>query len=309
MTPSKLRLLFFSVTILFLFCLSWLLSKNVVEHMSALHAAGLRLMVTAAALWLAATCVARKRDYPPFTKNVWLRFFLLSVFGFSLYFGSSFEALRSLKSSELAVILALIPGITYILGLMLRSVHFSWVKSIGVSVITAAAVAFNGGSQDDSIHIGGFLLALLAAASYAVYGLLSRRWLTNMALLPSLSRIVALAAVSFIPVFVLDAESLPALTGDAALKICIMGIFCSAPVYILYQKILQEGGVVYANAIGLLAPPLLFFSEFFLTREMQLDAGKILSMMGVMLGASLLFFDAAKKETSVALLARKDGDA
>jgi len=298
MHAPGLRLFFFSATILVLFCISWLLSKDVIEHMPALHVAGLRMAVTAAVLWIAAACVARKQaglPSPQYSKAMWLHFFLLSVFGFSLYFGSSFMALNTLAASELTVVLALIPGITYILEWLLRSVRFSWIKSTGVLLVTAAAVAFNGGHHDGGIHLGGLALALLAAASYTIYGLLSRRWLADLPLLPSLARIVALAAASFVPLYILDWAPLATLSGDAALKIGIMGVFCSAPVYILYQKIIAQGGVVYANAIGVLAPFFLYLAGLLLAREMRFDMVKILSLMVVILGAFLLFFDAAQK--------------
>jgi len=308
MHSPGLRLLFFSATILLLFCVSWLLSKDVTGYMPALHVAGLRMAVTAVALWIAAACVAHKQvglSSPEYSKTIWLHFFLLSVFGFSLYFGSSFMALHSLAASELTVVLALIPGITYILGWLLHSVRFSRAKSAGVLLVTAAAVAFNGGNQGGGIHLGGLALALVAAASYAIYGLLSRRWLADLPLLPSLARIVTLAAISFVPLFILDWAPLAALSGDAALKIGIMGVFCSAPVYILYQKIIAQGGVVYANSIGVLAPFFLYLMELLLVREMRFDMIKILSLMIVILGAFLLFSDAAQKNALLPEIAKK----
>jgi len=301
----KMRLLVFSIIILILFCISWLLSKDVLERMPPLHVAGLRMAVTAVTLWLVAAYAARRHVGPRRPKNMWPRFLSLSVFGFSWYFGSSFMALQVMTASELTVVLALIPGITYVLGLLLRNVYFSWMKSSGVLLVTAAALAFNGAILGGDLHIGGLALALSAAVSYAIYGLLSRRWLADLPLLPSLAQIVTLATASFVPLFILDAAPLALLTTDAALKIAIMGVFCSAPVYILYQKIIVTGGVVYANAIGLLAPFFLYLVEIFMAPDMRLDVIKILSILLVMLGTYLLFFDALGQSPSAPSIIKK----
>ncbi|MCZ2158593.1 EamA family transporter [Bartonella sp. 220] len=95
-----------------LFSISWLLSKNLISSIPVMHAVGLRLCATAAALWLIA--VFRERTV---LKSIPLLsmipfFLILSVLGFSLYFICSFGALKSLKASDLTMLLATIPGVT-----------------------------------------------------------------------------------------------------------------------------------------------------------------------------------------------------
>ncbi len=86
MSFLKGRLLFFTFTILALFSISWLLSKNLVNSIPVMHAVGLRLCATAAALWLIVVfrekAVLRSLPLLAMVPS----FLILSVLGFSLYF-------------------------------------------------------------------------------------------------------------------------------------------------------------------------------------------------------------------------------
>ncbi|KPW57143.1 hypothetical protein ALO86_200074 [Pseudomonas syringae pv. berberidis] len=294
MNALKVRLLLFTVAILALFSISWLLSKNLLGSISVMHAVGLRLWATTAALWL----IVAFRTRPPLDSKSLLarmpRFFILSILGFSLYFVCSFGALKTLKASDLTMVLATIPGITYLLGLLTRSLGFSWLKLMGVVIVSVAALAFNTYTGDVSaVSPSGIALALVAALSYAVYGLLSKRYLKDLPLINSLAWVTLIAAVCFVPLFILDPAPLLLLKPEDALKVLILGAACSAPVYVLYQKVLAEGGVLYANAIGLLAPFAVVTGEWLIGSSTTLGAAKIVAMIAVMVGITMLFMDAS----------------
>ncbi|WP_455465531.1 EamA family transporter [Bartonella sp. B39] len=143
MSFLKGRLLLFTFTILALFSIGWLLSKNLVSSIPVVHAIELRLCATAAALWLIA--VFREKAV---LKSLPLlamipSFLILLVLGFSLYFVCSFGALKSLKASDLIMVLATISGITYILDALTNGLEVSWMKLSGVIIVSVAAVAFN----------------------------------------------------------------------------------------------------------------------------------------------------------------------
>ncbi|WP_208442086.1 DMT family transporter [Bartonella raoultii] len=291
----KERLFLFTFAILALFSISWLLSKNLVSNIPVMHAVGLRLCATAAALWLM-TLFREKavfRSLP--LLSMIPSFLILSVLGFSLYFICSFGALKSLKASDLTMVLATIPGITYILGTLTNSLIFSWFKLIGMIIVSVAAIAFNiNNIEGESYSLIGIALALTAAFSYSAYGLLSKHYLKNLPLLTSLAWITTISAVSFIPFFIFDPTPLFYLKLEDILKILILATVCSAPVYVLYQKVLAEGGVLYANTIGVLSPFAVVTCEWIIGSSPSLNMIKIIAMIMAVIGMSLLFIDASK---------------
>ncbi|WP_375678030.1 DMT family transporter [Bartonella sp. AP72JLCBS] len=297
MSFIKGRLLLFTFAILALFSISWLLSKNLVSNIPVMHAVGLRLFSTAAALWL----IAVFREKAVFRSLPLLSmipsFLILSVLGFSLYFVCSFGALKSLKASDLTMVLATIPGITYILGALTNVLKFSWLKFSGVIIVSVAAVAFNINSGEGRYNLIGIALALTAALSYSAYGLLSKRYLKNLPLLTSLAWITTISAASFMPLFIFDPAPLFYLKLEDIFKILILGTVCSAPVYVLYQKVLAEGGVLYANTIGVLSPFAVIACEWIIGSSPSLNMIKIIAMIVVVIGMTLLFIDASKVST------------
>ncbi|EJF96060.1 DMT family transporter [Bartonella taylorii] len=295
MSFLKGRLLFFTFTILALFSISWLLSKNLVNSIPVMHAVGLRLCATAAALWLIVVFREKAvlRSLPLLAMMP--SFLILSVLGFSLYFVCSFGALKSLKASDLTMVLATIPGITYILGALTHGLEFSWLKLGGVIIVSVAAVAFNINSVEDGYYsLIGIGLALIAALSYSIYGLLSKRYLKNLPLLSALAWITTISAASFMPLFIFDSAPLLHLKLEDIFKILILGAFLSAPGYVLYQKVLAEGGVLYANTIGVLASFAVVACEWIIGSRTSLRAIRIIAMIIVVIGMILLFIDASK---------------
>ncbi|WP_375671857.1 MULTISPECIES: DMT family transporter [unclassified Bartonella] len=297
MSFIKGRLLLFTFAILALFSISWLLSKNLVSNIPVMHAVGLRLFATAATLWL----IAVFREKAVFRSLPLLSmipsFLILSVLGFSLYFVCSFGALKSLKASDLTMVLATIPGITYILGALTNVLKFSWLKLSGVIIVSVAAVAFNINNGEGGYSLIGIALALTAALSYSAYGLLSKRYLKNLPLLTSLAWITTISAASFMPLFIFDPAPLLYLKLEDIFKILILGTVCSAPVYVLYQKVLAEGGVLYANTIGVLSPFAVIACEWIIGSSPSLNMIKIIAMIVVVIGMTLLFIDASKVST------------
>ncbi|WP_375674697.1 DMT family transporter [Bartonella sp. CL100XZDX] len=268
-----------------------------VSNIPVMHAVGLRLFATAATLWL----IAVFREKAVFRSLPLLSmipsFLILSVLGFSLYFVCSFGALKSLKASDLTMVLATIPGITYILGTLTNSLMFSWFKLIGMIIVSVAAITFNINSGEDGYSLIGIALALTAALSYSAYGLLSKRYLKNLPLLTSLAWITTISAASFMPLFIFDPAPLFYLKLEDIFKILILGTVCSAPVYVLYQKVLAEGGVLYANTIGVLSPFAVVACEWIIGSNSSLNIIKIVAMMMAVIGMTLLFIDASKVST------------
>jgi len=294
----RLRLFILTIIQLMLFSASWLLSKKLVQDIPPLHAAGLRLAVTSITLWIMIAISNKKEDSHINIKKKLPEFILLSLFGFSVYFASSFKSLEYLNASELTVILSLIPGITYIIGMIFGILNFSFLKCIGIIMVTISALVFNAKENGfDGVDFMGLTFAMLAVLSYSLYGLLSRRFMTDVALLPSLAWITLMAALTFVPFLVFDATPIFSLTTEIIMGIILLGAIFSTPVYIIYQKILREGGVVYANTIGLLAPVFVFLPEYFLKDAVEFSMKKLLSIFFLMVGAYFISFTASSLST------------
>ena len=262
----KVYLLLLTAVILILFSGSWVLSKEVVGSVSPVLATGVRLL---------------------FTTTV------LSIFGFSAYFISTFEALKDLKASELTMLLSSIPGFTYVLGVLFGVLSFSWLRFFGVLVVTLGGVMFNVSPGASFGGVQGIAFAFLGALSYSVYGLLSRVWLERDSIVVSVAWITLMSFVSFIPFVLAHHDSLMGIAMDDVVKLFVLGGLLSAPVYVLYQKVLSVGGVVYANSVGLLAPCVVVASEWALGEDVLMDGGRLIWMMVTMLGIFLLYVDAS----------------
>lgn len=295
MFRMKLRLLLFTFLILLLFSTSWLLSKNLINHIPVMHAVGLRLGATTFSLWLFVVfCDRTAFTYSPLPSR-FVSFFILSILGFSLYFFCSFSALKSLEASDLIMVLATIPAMTYLLGMLSRKLSFSWLKLSGVLIVSTAALAFNTHApKGGDISLIGLLLGLVAATSYSLYGLLSKNYLSDFPLMISLAWITLISAITFVPVFILDPVPLSLISVDDVFKVLLLGTVCSAPVYVLYQKLLIDGGVLYANSIGLLAPFGVATGEWLIGDGMAFGAVKITAMFAAMVGIFLLLIDASR---------------
>lgn len=289
----KAYLLLLTAVILILFSGSWVLSKEVVGSVSPVLATGVRLLFTTTVLWLWVFCSEGRRGSFHLRRGRAVRFAVLSIFGFSAYFISTFEALKDLKASELTMLLSSIPGFTYVLGVLFGVLSFSWLRFFGVLVVTLGGVMFNGSPGAGFGGVQGIAFAFLGALSYSVYGLLSRVWLERDSIVVSVAWITLMSFVSFIPFVLAHHDSLMGLAMDDVVKLFVLGGLLSAPVYVLYQKVLSVGGVVYANSVGLLAPCVVVASEWALGEDVLMDGGRLIWMMVTMLGIFLLYVDAS----------------
>lgn len=290
----KASLLLLTAAILILFSGSWILSKEVVGSVPPFLATGVRLFFTTMVLWLWLLCSEGRRSSFYLTSVGVAKFAVLSIFGFSVYFISTFEALKDLKASELTMLLSSIPAFTYVLGVLFGVLSFSWLKFFGVLVVTLGGVMFNMGPGVSFGGIQGSAFAFLGALSYSVYGLLSRAWLGRDSIVVSVSWITLMSFVSFLPFLLVHHDSLVGLSWNDVVKLFVLGGLLSAPVYVLYQKVLSVGGVVYANSVGLLAPCVVVVSEWVMGGDVLMDGGRLVWMMVTMLGVFLLYVDASR---------------
>lgn len=293
MNGSKIRLSILTFVILVLFAASWTLSKSILQDVPVVHAVGARLWATSVALWLVVAFVRFRARGADTTRPTTGRLFVLSLLGFSLYFWLSFRSLGSLRASDLTVVLSSIPAMTYVIGVLFGFVGFSWKKTLGVVAVSAGALMFNLGDGGIAGAWSGVAYAALAALAYSLYGLLSQRWLKGVAIVPAVAWMTFWAALTSLVAVFLDGQSLQGITPLRWGQLIALGAVFSAPVYVLYQRIVREGGVVYANAVGVLAPVFVVVFEVLQGDMKSLEAGKLMSLLVVTAGVLLLLVDGA----------------
>ena len=228
----KAYLLLLTAAILILFSGSWVLSKEVVGSVSPVLATGVRLLFTTTVLWLWVFCSEGRRGSFHLRRGRAVRFAVLSIFGFSAYFISTFEALKDLKASELTMLLSSIPGFTYVLGVLFGVLSFSWLRFFGVLVVTLGGVMFNVSPGAGFGGVQGIAFAFLGALSYSVYGLLSRVWLERDSIVVSVAWITLMSFVSFIPFVLAHHDSLMGLAMDDFVKLFVLGVRLQCTCYI-----------------------------------------------------------------------------
>ena len=294
-----MRLSIYTFLILGLFSASWIVSKDIVSGLPAAHATGLRLTATAAALWLILAIHKPGRLPLSALPGALPGFVLLAILGFAAYFLLSFAALVPLQASQLSMILASIPAITYLIALALDMDQPNALKFIGVPLVTIGAVWFNLADVHGLTvgHVAGLAMAAGAALSYALYGLCSKKFLSSRPLLGSLAWITTFAALMFVPVYIVDPAPLLTLSPDSIVKIALLGAVLSAPIYVLYQVVLASGGVVYANSIGVMAPFVILAAELAVGFRHDVTLPEIVAMMIGAIGVALVFIDAMRGDS------------
>lgn len=241
-----------------LFATSWIVADLIVAGVPPLHATGLRLAITAAALWAVLALTGTQARARPATLTGWAWLAGMAMTGFVVYFLMNFSALVFIGASELGIILALIPGFTYIMAVVVGMDQLQHWKILGVLFVMLGAAWFNaaapaGGISDD-VAWAGIALAALAALSYGVFGVISRRYMPGKPVIATMAWVTSLAAIAFVPVYALRPGPLVAITATEWALLGLLGALISAPIYLLYQILVQRGGPTYANSVGVVAP-------------------------------------------------------
>ena len=192
------------------------------------------------------------------TRKQELGFFLLGLFGCSLYFYTENTALTYTLASNVSIIVAAAPIFTAILA------HFTGEERFRRNTLWGFLVAFTGvvlvvcnGTFVLKLNPRGDLLALGAAASWAVYSVLVRKLGQGVDSILVTRRTLFWGILTALPMILLEGNpypTAPLLTPVVAGNFLFLGLVGSGLCYVLWNKAFRLLGVVTTNNFIYLNP-------------------------------------------------------
>ena len=187
-----------------------------------------------------------------------LGFLLLGLFGCSLYFYTENTALTYTLASNVSIIVAAAPIFTAILA------HFAGEERFRRNTLWGFLVAFTGvvlvvcnGTFVLKLNPRGDLLALGAAASWAVYSVLVRKLGQGVDSILVTRRTLFWGILTALPMILLEGNpypTAPLLTPVVAGNFLFLGLVGSGLCYVLWNKAFRLLGVVTTNNFIYLNP-------------------------------------------------------
>lgn len=185
-------------------------------------------------------------------------FLLLGIFGCSLYFFTENTALTLTLASNVSIIVAAAPILTALLA------HAAGEEAFRRSTFWGFLLAFTGvilvvcnGAFVLRLNPRGDLLALAAAACWAVYSVLLRRAGQNFDPISATRRTFFWGAVTALPMVIAEGAPFPAgrlLEPLMAGNMLFLGLIGSGLCYVLWNRAIRLLGVVAANNFIYLNP-------------------------------------------------------
>lgn len=241
-----------------------------------------RFLLAYGALWL-----LRPRKLS-LTRKQEAMFLLLGLAGCSLYFYTENTALTYTLASNVSIIVAAAPIFTAVLA------HFAGEERFRSSTLWGFLVAFSGvvlvvcnGTFVLKLSPKGDLLALLAAACWAVYSVLLRRTGGGMDPILVTRRTLFWGILTALPMVMLEGApypTAPLLTPMVAGNFLFLGLIGSGLCYVLWNNAFRLLGVVTTNNFIYLNPFVtIVTAHFFLNESISPLAllGAVLITVGV----------------------------
>ncbi len=198
-------------------------------------------------------------------------FILLGLAGCSLYFYTENTALTYTLASNVSIIVAAAPIFTAILA------HFAGEEHFRASTLWGFLVAFSGvilvvcnGTFVLKLNPRGDLLALLAAACWAVYSVMLRRTAGGMDPLLVTRRTLFWGMVTGLPLVLFQGvpyPTAPLLTPMVAGNFLFLGLIGSGLCYVLWNHAFRLLGVVTTNNFIYLNPFVTIVAAYFFLQE------------------------------------------
>ena len=282
--------------ILLFYSASWVLSGIVISSAPPLWSVVIRLTSS-----LAAICVINTftRRFLPISdaRSLAGSLVVLSVLGFAIFFVATYLALRSLHPSQLVLALSLIPGFTYVIGLIALGDRHSSASLIGIIVSTVAVFLFAAPSLNKLMQSSttGLSFAFLAAIGYALYGVIYQRRLSAMPVLGILPYLISISIV-IVAVLALTLEGLPTgLSLRDTVYLVFIGAVLAAPIYVFYNLLISHHGALLASLISVAAPLLTMGLETIVGLRPSIGFSELLIGLLGSAGVALVIFDRSKR--------------
>ena len=240
-------------------------SKKLLDVYTPAQIMLVRFLLAYGALWL-----ARPRKLA-LTRRQELTFLLLGITGCSLYFYTENSALTYTLASNVSIIVAAAPIFTAVLA------HFAGLERFSSGTLLGFLVAFSGvvlvvcnGTFVLKLNPRGDLLALAAAACWAVYSVLLRRLDDRLDPLLVTRRTLFWGILTALPFVMMEGTSFPAaalLSPVISLNFLFLGLIGSCLCFVLWNRAFHYLGVVTTNSFIYMQPFITIVAGWLFLRE------------------------------------------
>jgi len=225
---------------------SFLASKSLMTHLSAVQLMWLRFLIAYAVMWVL---------HPKWRfrwREEW-EFFLISLFANTLYFLAENTALQLTQTSNVSILVTTAPIFTALLFRFgRRKVRITVWQTVGFAIALAGVVlvVLNGVFRLQ-LSPRGDILALAAALSWAIYGILTGPAAERFSGFFITRKLMFYGLLATTPLLIIEGKvfDFAVLTaGRNLLPLLYLGVICSACCYIMWNRAMREIGVLAANA-------------------------------------------------------------
>lgn len=264
---------------------SFVVSKGLMTFLRPVQLMLLRFLLAYVALWIM---------YPKWYfrwREEW-RFLVMALFANTLYCWAENTAITLTQTTNVSILVSTSPIMTALLvPLFHKEERLTGKQGIGFAVAFAGVVlvVFNGAVTLRLDPLGD-LLALAAAAFWAIYGLLLRHWSAGYDSLLITRKLMLYGILTVLPLVVVEKHPLDLgelMSWSNGLKLVYLGLVGSAVCYLLWSKAVRTIGVLHANLYIYMVPLVtLLVSALFLQEAVTTMgcAGILCVIAGMILG-------------------------
>ena len=263
---------------------TFVVSKGLMDILQPVQLMLIRFILAYAAMW-----VVHPRWYFRWREE-W-RFLLMALFANTLYYWAENTALTLTQTSNVSILVSTTPIVTALLAVIRKEERLSRNQAIGfgIAFVGVVLVVFNG-AISLQVRLGGDLLALVSSVSWAIYGILLRRWSGeyNSALITR--KLMFYGILTTLPLVIADGHPIDfaaLLTWENGVKLMYLSFVGNAMCYLLWSTAVQRIGVLKANLYIYMVPLVtLLVSALVLHETITLMgvAGILLVIGGMILG-------------------------
>ena len=263
---------------------TFVVSKGLMDILQPVQLMLIRFILAYAAMW-----IIHPRWYFHWREE-W-RFLLMALFANTLYYWAENTALTLTQTSNVSILVSTTPIVTALLAVIRKEERLSRNQAIGfgIAFVGVVLVVFNG-AVSLQVRLGGDLLALVSSVSWAIYGILLRRWSGeyNSALITR--KLMFYGILTTLPLVIADVHPIDftaLLTWENGVKLMYLSFVGNAMCYLLWSTAVQRIGVLKANLYIYMVPLVtLLVSALVLHETITLMgvAGILLVIGGMILG-------------------------
>lgn len=231
---------------------SFVVSKGLMTFLNPVQLILLRFGLAYGLLWIL---------YPKWYfrwKEEW-RFLAMAIFANTLYYWAENTALTLTQTANVSILVSTSPIITaLILAVFRKEERLTKKQTLGFAVAFGGVVlvVLNGAFML-RVNPAGDLLALVAAVSWALYGMLLRRWADTYDSLLLTRKLMFYGILTVLPLVLLDNQPIDMeklLTISSMVKLSYLAFVCGAGCYLLWSGAVKRIGILQSNLYIYMVP-------------------------------------------------------